>query len=125
MLMYLKRRWTDEFASTNSDPTSHDAGDAEHRRSTNWARRFARALSYRWRLAIDAPPIERALEIEREKAYAEQHRLAEEYAQGYLEGWHECYAACLGAVEEEVSRTSDIWAAGELLARTGGSLKTN
>jgi hypothetical protein len=82
-------------------------------------------IVYRWRLVISAPTRKRALEIEREVAFAQQHRLAEEYSQGYLEGWHDCYAACLDAVEEEASRRDDVWAAGELLIGPENSLRTN
>lgn len=82
-------------------------------------------ILYRWRLVMWAPTRKRALAIEREVAFAEQHRRAEEYSQGYLEGWHDCYAACLGAIEEEASRRDGVWTAGELLIGRETSLKTN
>lgn len=61
--------------------------------------------------------------MEREAAYAQQHLLAEEYSRGYLEGWQDCYAACLAAVEEEASRKSEIWTAGDMLVYSENSLK--
>ena len=49
------------------------------------------------------------------EAYVERQRLADEFSEGYLSGWRECYAACLDAVETEMRTAEDIWAAGELL----------
>ncbi len=91
----------------------------------SWCGRLALELTHRFRLALFAPTLRRSLSIERERAQAERERMAEEYARGYLDGWHECYAACLEAVEESASERRDIWAAGELLAGFGESQKTN
>lgn len=89
----------------------------------NWVDRLAAEVVHRCRIALFAPTIQRTLAIERERAHAEREKLAEEYAHGYLDGWHECYATCLEAVEESVAGKRDIWAAGELIA--GSSLKAN
>jgi hypothetical protein len=90
-----------------------------------WLIRAAQEIAYRWRQAVNGPSRERAAELERERKHEQRLRLADEYAKGYLEGWHECYVACVDAVEEETSRNSELWAAGELLAETEGSLKLN
>ena len=82
----------------------------------SWLHLFVAEVSHRCRLALFAPTIQRSLVIERQRAHAERERMAEEYARGYLQGWHECYAACLETVEESVSGQQDIWAPGELLA---------
>jgi hypothetical protein len=126
MLMYPKRRWTDgdDLTGINMDQGA-DTLKSDLRKPRNWIFRMAREIGYRWRIAVGAPYMDRALEMERERAFAERERFAEEYARGYLSGWDECYAACLEAVEDEVSRKNDIWAAGELLTPAGGSLKTN
>lgn len=91
----------------------------------SWLRLFAAEVAHRCRLALFAPTIQRSLVIERERAHAEREKMAEEFARGYLDGWHECYAACLETVEESVSGQRDIWAAGELLAGSGSFPKTN
>lgn len=124
--MYPKRRWTDEVGVTRADFNQRvTAFQRVREEAVNWVVRMAREVAYRCRIAVCAPSFERATEIERERAHAERERLAEDFAQGYLDGWHECYALCLEAVEDEVSRKSDIWAAGELLTESERSLKTN
>ena len=87
--------------------------------------RFAAEVAHRCRLALFAPTVQRSRAIERERSQAEREKMAEEYARGYLDGWHECYAACLEAVEESVSEQRDTWEAGELLAGPWSSPKTN
>jgi len=87
--------------------------------------RLTREVTYRWRLLWEAPSAARAYEMNSKTKYAERQRLVEEYARGYLEGWHECYAACLDAVEESVSQKSEIWAAGDLLSGGDGPPKMN
>lgn len=96
-----------------------------HTSPQNWVIRRFLDFRYRIGLAISAPNAEEATEIERERGYSEQHQLAEQYSEGYLAGWRECYAACLTAVEDEVSKSGDIWRAGSLLASSDESLKAN
>lgn len=84
---------------------------------------FFEEILYRCRLVISAPTRQQALKNEREAAHSQQHELAEEYSKGYLEGWHDCYAACLAAIEEEASRKNEIWTAGDMLVCPEGSLK--
>lgn len=82
----------------------------------HWLLRGMRELAYRLRVALRAPRIERAQAFEMSRAHHNRRRLADEYARGYMCGWRECYDACLDAVEEEISRTGEMWDAGDLLA---------
>lgn len=125
--MYIKKHVVRDSTSVTVDPIreslSDRTGSAEVR--TRWLRRTLNEVFYRFHIVMFAHTQVRAEELERERAYAERNRLAEEYAEGYLAGWHECYAACLNAVEEEIATTDEIWATGALLASPEGSLKTN
>ena len=85
----------------------------------HWVVRFYREAAYRWRLAVQAPSIERAEVFEMQRAHRERERLAEEYAGGYLNGWQECFRACLDVVEDELTRGQSTWDAGALLAGAG------
>jgi hypothetical protein len=82
----------------------------------HWVLRGLRELSYRIRVALRAPRIERAQAFEMNRAHRDRQRLAEEYTRGYICGWRECYEACLDAVEDEISRTNEVWEIGDLLA---------
>jgi hypothetical protein len=82
----------------------------------HWIFRGAREFTYRVLLAVRAPEIERAQAFEMNRVHRERQRLADEYARGYMAGWRECYDTCLEAVEEEITRSSEVWEAGELLA---------
>ena len=81
----------------------------------HWVIRVVRELRFRLRVALRAPSIERAEVFEMQRTHRERHRLAEEYAQGYITGWRECFDVCLESVEEEISRVDSIWDAGALL----------
>ncbi len=81
----------------------------------HWACRAVRELVYRVRLATSAPAIECAQVFELQRAHRKRQDLAEEYARGYMAGWHECFDACLVAVEDELTRTGDAWDLGSLL----------
>jgi len=74
----------------------------------HWLLRVLREIAYRARVAWDAPEIERAQIFEMQRIHRERQRLAEEYARGYLIGWHECFRACLEIVEDELTRPSDL-----------------
>jgi hypothetical protein len=91
----------------------------------HWIRRAAREFSYRLRIALRAPPIERAQVFEIQRTHRERQRLADEYARGYLAGWRECFQACLETVEEELAREDDIWAVGEMLTDPGKPPRRN
>jgi hypothetical protein len=82
----------------------------------HWVFRVLRELLYRVRLAIAAPPVERADVFAMRREHSERERLADEYARGYLNGWRECFRACLDVVEDELDRSHDTWAAGAMLA---------
>jgi hypothetical protein len=82
----------------------------------HWVLRGLRELSYRLRVALHAPRLERAQACEMNRVYRDRQRMAEEYARGYMCGWRECYDACLDAVDEEIFRAGEVWDAGDLLA---------
>jgi hypothetical protein len=82
----------------------------------HWLLRTLREISYRVRVALRAPRIERAQAFEMNRAYRERQHLADEYVRGYMCGWHECYEACLFAVEEEISRSNECLEVADLLA---------
>lgn len=84
----------------------------------HWVLRALREFAYRLRVALHAPRIERAQAVEMNRIHRDRLRLADEYARGYMCGWRECYDACLDAVEDEISRTSEVWDIGELLVET-------
>lgn len=91
----------------------------------HWIVRGLRELSYRLRVALRAPRIERAQAFEMNRAHRDRQRLADEYARGYMRGWRECYDACLDAVEEEISRAGEAWEACNLLADTPRTQRKN
>lgn len=91
----------------------------------HWVLRGLREFSYRLRVALRAPRIERAQAFEMNRTHRERQRLADEYARGYLTGWRECYDACLDAVEEEIARASEVWDASELLTNTQKTQREN
>ena len=84
----------------------------------HWVLRGLREFSYRLRVALRAPRIERAQALEMNRLHRDRQRLAEEYARGYIHGWRECYDACLDAVEAEISQVGEVWEIGELLTDT-------
>ena len=80
--------------------------------------RIARLLfefSYRLKLALRAPRLERAEFIAMQRTYNDQQRIAEEYSRGYMAGWRECYQACINAIEGEMDRAEEVWDVGVLL----------
>jgi len=87
--------------------------------------RAVREMAYRWRVAMEAPAIERAEVFEMQRAHRERERLADEYARGYLNGWRECFSACLTVVEDELERGQETWSAGALLTDLGDAPREN
>jgi hypothetical protein len=81
----------------------------------HWLLRAVRELNHRVQIAVKAPRIERDEVFQMQRAHRERQRLAEEYARGYLAGWHECFHTCLDTVEEEIARVDDAWQIGTLL----------
>lgn len=75
----------------------------------NWVLRALREFGYRLRIALRAPGMEHAQVFEMQRTHRERERLAEEYARGYMSGWHECFRACLDAVEDELARVDDAF----------------
>lgn len=91
----------------------------------NWLGGLWEEIKYRWQMVVHAPSRTRVRQMENERIFREQHRLAEEYSQGYLDGWHECYSACLDAVEDELGRKKDFSITSGFRAGPNGSLKAN
>jgi len=91
----------------------------------HWVLRGLREFSYRMRVALRAPRIERAQAFEMNRAHRDRQRLADEYARGYMAGWRECYDACLDAVEEEITRASDLSEVGDVLGSTSRAPRKN
>ena len=87
------------------------------RRCWNAFKKFLHTLSP----LVSRKASDRLHRAELREAHVEHQRLAEEFSEGYLSGWRECYAACLDAVETEMRTGEGLWAAGELLV---GDLKT-
>lgn len=75
----------------------------------NWVVRGLREFSYRLRIALCAPRMEQAQVFEMQRTHRERVRLAEEYANGYMAGWRECFRTCLEAVEEEIARVDETF----------------
>ena len=84
----------------------------------HWLMRAARECVYRVGIALRAPGIERAQVFEMESTHRDRQRLADEYARGYLVGWRECFRDCVKAVQEEITRSDDVWDIGDLLSDT-------
>jgi len=84
----------------------------------HWLMRAVRELVYRLGVAVRAPGIERSQVFDMQRTHRERQRLADEYARGYLIGWRECFHACLEVVEEELTRSDDVWEIGDLLTDT-------
>lgn len=81
----------------------------------HWVLRFGRELFHRLRKVVATRGIERAEIADMQRKHAEQERLADEYSRGYLNGWRECFHACLTTVEDEFDRANEVWEVGELL----------
>jgi hypothetical protein len=81
----------------------------------HWVLRALREIAYRVRVAARAPGFECAQVFELQRAHRQRQHLADEYARGYMAGWNECFEACLVAVEEEISRSDELWDIGALL----------
>jgi hypothetical protein len=85
----------------------------------HWIFRALHELSYRVRIAMQAPRLEGAQFFEMQRAYRERRRMADEYARGYLVGWRECFDTCVNAIEDEMDRTDEAWEIGAMLTDTG------
>jgi hypothetical protein len=85
----------------------------------HWIVRAIRQFAYRLRVALQAPGIEGAQFLAMQRAHRERQRMADEYARGYMNGWRECFHACVNAIEDEMSHADEVWEIGALL--TDGS----
>lgn len=88
-----------------------------------WLFRVLRESAYRFRLALEAPPIEHADVFAMQLEHRRREEMADEYARGYMQGWRECFDTCLGVVEEELA-SSAAWEAGALLSPVPGKPET-
>jgi hypothetical protein len=77
--------------------------------------RTLREFGYRLQIALRAPGTEHAQVFELQRRHHEREHLADEYARGYMSGWHECFRVCLDAVEDEIARVDDPFDAATLL----------
>jgi hypothetical protein len=87
--------------------------------------RVAREVFHRLRMALRAPNVEGLQVFAMQRAYQDRQRLADEYARGYMEGWRECFRACLAAVDEELAISGDVWEIGALLTGAPPTQKDN
>jgi hypothetical protein len=87
--------------------------------------RAAREILYRLRLALSAPTIENAQTLLDHHTHRERQRFADEYARGFLSGWHECFDTCMQAVEEEVSNAGELWNVGDMVVKTSEPSREN
>ena len=65
----------------------------------HWMMAAGRELAWRFGLAWNAHRRERQESDDLQRVFRERQRLAEEFAAGYLAGWHECLDACMEAFE--------------------------
>jgi hypothetical protein len=84
----------------------------------HWIFRAARKVLYRLLLALRAPGVDTAEVLAMQRAYRHRQKLADEYARGYVNGWRECFAECLHVVEEEITRSDQVWDVGSMLSGT-------
>ena len=82
----------------------------------HWVVRGLREIEYRVQIALRAPSLERAQVHQMQRLQRERERLAEEYSKGYMAGWHECFQACLDAVEDEILRVDETFDASSCLS---------
>jgi hypothetical protein len=122
--MSMQLKWRREVAHGGAIPRGWQMAWYEPRRRVgvyfpvplHWLFRAMREFAYRVQIAMRAPGLEGAQVFELQRANRQRQILADEFARGYLAGWHECFEACLTAVEEEISRSDDVWELGALLA---------
>jgi hypothetical protein len=91
----------------------------------HWLVRLARGCAYRIRTALRAPGREGTQIFEMQREHQHRLRLSEEYANGYMAGWQECYAVCVEAMQEELTRPGNIWEIGALLVDAPPDAKEN
>jgi hypothetical protein len=75
----------------------------------HWLFRGLREFGYRLQIVLRAPRLERAQVHQMQRIQRERERLAEEYSKGYIAGGHECFQACLEAVEDEIQRVDETF----------------
>jgi hypothetical protein len=78
-----------------------------------------------WRIACAAhvlvgPGREKLEVADAQRIYRERQIIAEEFAAGYLNGWQECFDACMEAIDEELACGGFQRAAREAKTRPAG-----
>lgn len=91
----------------------------------HWILRTVRGCVYRIRIALDAPGKEGSQFFELQRAQHNRRELSEEYANGYMAGWQECYDVCVEAMQEELGKPGSIWDIGALLIEAPRDGKEN
>jgi len=91
----------------------------------HWLARTLREIRYRINVAVTAPAMDQEQALVLERAHKDRERLAEEYSNGYMAGWRECFDACLQAVEEEITSADEVWRMGAALADSATSRREN
>lgn len=90
-----------------------------------WIERMFRELRYRVRAALTMPSFHDAPADAERQRQLDRERLAHEYSQGYMAGWHECFDTCLQAVEDEIASVDDVWRMGACLTGSGAIQRDN
>jgi hypothetical protein len=91
----------------------------------SWVGRMLREFRYRVNVAVTAPTLEQEKVLESQRANRDRERRAEEYSKGYMAGWHECFEACLQAVEEEITDADELWKMGAALTGSATTQREN
>lgn len=68
----------------------------------HWLARWLREAAWRAWLMWHAPGREAQEVADGQRRFRERQRLADEYAKGYLAGWHECFETCMEAIDDRI-----------------------
>jgi hypothetical protein len=113
------RGWRRELARSATIPSGYGIGWTDASQGIvvcyPWpANRLARLWhETAWRIgramrALRGPSREQDEFLSAHRLHRERQVLSEQYAAGYIAGWHECFDACLEAVEEELGRAGIV-----------------
>lgn len=132
-LMKFSFHWRREIGHGGVVPRGWRMAWYEPRRRTgiyypaplHWLLRTLRGCLYRLRIALRSPGRDGAQFFEMQRAHFTRRQLSEEYANGYMAGWQECYEVCVAAVQEELARPGTIWELGAALLDESQEHKEN
>ena len=122
--MSCKKGVTAKFESINTDENGKQLNASSPERR-NWVVRLTAAVANILQLSSCMRPAKSMARTDQPREFAERERFADEYARGYLAGWHECYAACLEEVERSVSKDGDVWIAAQVLTQPENEWNAN